>query len=173
MKFVAIDFETANREPHSACAIGLVRVESGKIVSQRYSLICPPVRNFEFTHIHHITWDDVCQSPSWADLLPWVRETIDGVDFLAAHHAAFDREILESCCNYYRLDSPNLPFLCTVKLARLQWGIYPTKLPNVCQKLGIELQHHQALSDARACAQIVCQSYAQLRNAKISAAMLD
>lgn len=171
MKFVAIDFETANRDPHSACAIGLVRVEAGKIVSQRYSLICPPTQHFEFTHIHQLAWSDVCQAPSWLELWPAIQETIAGVDFLAAHHAIFDQEVLASCCAYYQLTSTNLPFLCTVKLARLQWGIYPTKLPNVCQKLGIELQHHQALSDAQACARIVCHSDVELRDSKVFAAL--
>jgi DNA polymerase-3 subunit epsilon len=42
-----------------------------------------------------------------------------------------------------------------VRLARSTWSIYPTKLPNVCSHLNIELNHHEALSDALACAQIV------------------
>lgn len=31
--FVAIDFETANRERTSICSVGLVRVENGDILS--------------------------------------------------------------------------------------------------------------------------------------------
>ena len=50
---------------------------------------------------------------------------------------------------------PEQPFICTVKLARQTWGIYPTNLPAVCAKLSIKLDHHQALSDAEACAKIV------------------
>ena len=33
--------------------------------------------------------------------------------------------------------------------------VYPTKLPDVCRRLGIALRHHDALSDAEACARIV------------------
>jgi DNA polymerase-3 subunit epsilon len=33
MNFVAIDFETANYQPDSACAVGLVKVVGGEIVS--------------------------------------------------------------------------------------------------------------------------------------------
>ena len=33
MEFVAIDFETANRNSNSACSIGLVTFKDGKIVS--------------------------------------------------------------------------------------------------------------------------------------------
>jgi DNA polymerase III subunit epsilon len=45
--------------------------------------------------------------------------------------------------------------LCTVQLARKTWQLHPTKLPNVCDYLNIPLEHHQALSDAEACARIV------------------
>jgi len=42
-----------------------------------------------------------------------------------------------------------------VQLARSCWNIRPTKLPNVCRRLGISLHHHRADSDAEACAHIV------------------
>ena len=35
------------------------------------------------------------------------------------------------------------------------WDVRPTKLPNVAHFLGLELDHHNALSDSRACANIV------------------
>jgi DNA polymerase-3 subunit epsilon len=38
------------------------------------------------------------------------------------------------------------------------WGIYPTKLPNVCRHLGISLNHHEASSDAEACARIMIRA---------------
>ena len=40
-------------------------------------------------------------------------------------------------------------------MARRAWNICPTKLSDVCRKLGIALNHHEALSDAMACARIV------------------
>jgi DNA polymerase-3 subunit epsilon len=55
----------------------------------------------------------------------------------------------------HRLSRPSLPFVCTVKLARTVWSVYPTKLPDVCRHLKIPLKHHQADSDAEACARIV------------------
>lgn len=42
-----------------------------------------------------------------------------------------------------------------MKLARRTWGLRPAKLPDVCRHLGIGLRHHDALSDAEACARIV------------------
>ena len=80
---------------------------------------------------------------------------LQGVDFLAAHNAPFDSGVLGACCEAARLSKPAHRFICTVRLARSTWNIYPTKLSNVCQHLNIELNHHEALSDAHACAQIV------------------
>ena len=85
-----------------------------------------------------------------------IRELLRGVDFLAAHNAAFDRSVLQACCLSARLDPPPLPFECTVRHARRRWGIRPTTLPDVCRALDIPLgRHHDALSDAEACAQIM------------------
>jgi DNA polymerase-3 subunit epsilon len=42
-----------------------------------------------------------------------------------------------------------------VQISRRVWNIHPTKLSDVCAKLRIALNHHEALSDAMACAKIV------------------
>ena len=39
--FAAIDFETANSEPSSVCAVGVVIVRNGEVVDSFYSLIQP------------------------------------------------------------------------------------------------------------------------------------
>ena len=62
--FVALDFETADYSPDSACALGLVRVENHRIVERTYSLIKPPRRRFVFTYLHGITWEDVAHQPT-------------------------------------------------------------------------------------------------------------
>jgi DNA polymerase-3 subunit epsilon len=153
--FAAIDFETANYRADSACAVGLVVVKGSRIVRREHYLIRPTDRQFVFTYLHGIAWDDVRDAPTFAELWPTLREVIAGVDFLAAHNASFDRRVLESCCLTYGLARPAHPFVCTVKLARTVWSVYPTKLPDVCRHLKIPLKHHQADSDAEACARIV------------------
>ena len=153
--FIAIDFETANYSPDSACAVGLAVVKGSRIVRREHYLIRPPERQFAFTYIHGITWDDVRNAPTFNELWPTLQVLIADADFLAAHNASFDRRVLDSCCRTYRLSQPDQSFLCTVKLARTLWGVYPTKLPDVCRHLNIPLRHHQADSDAEACARIV------------------
>ena len=155
MNFVAIDFETANYRADSACAVGLVKVMDGEIVAKAVHLIRPPTREFVFTHIHGLTWKDVANAKDFATLWPTIELFLDGAAFLAAHNASFDKGVLHACCASYGLQAPSLRFECTVQIARRTWNIRPTKLPDVCQKLGIALNHHEALSDALACARIV------------------
>lgn len=155
VRFVTLDFETATCDSASACALGVVVVERSRIIRRRRWLMRPPHRHFEFTYVHGITWSMVANEPTFAELWPEVRSEMDGAQFLAAHNASFDREVLQACCRRAGVRPPGLRFLCTVQLARRAWGVYPTKLPNVCEFLGIDLDHHEALSDAEACARIV------------------
>ncbi len=99
-------------------------------------------------------------SPTFGELWESIHPLFDDTDFLAAHNAAFDARILRGCCRHYKIPMPELNFTCTMQLARRTWRIYPTKLSDVCRSLKIPLQHHEALSDALACAKIVLAAYA-------------
>ena len=154
-RFAAIDFETANNARDSACALGVVIVERGRIVDRLYELIRPPTREFLFTHIHGLEWEDVQGAQRFDVVWAEMARKLADVAFLAAHNAPFDKGVLGACCETYGLAAPVQPFVCTVQLARRQWDIRPTKLPDVCNYLNIDLRHHQADSDAEACARIV------------------
>jgi DNA polymerase III subunit epsilon len=170
---MALDFETANYARDSACAIGLVRVENGEIAASEAFLIRPPSREFYFTWLHGIDWDMVKDAPTFKELLPELRPWFDGADFVAAHNASFDRGVMSSACERYGLEMPPNPFVCTVHVARNLWNIYPTKLPNVCDSLGIDLgRHHSAEHDALACAAIVRRALAELGASRFSTRFL-
>src|ERR1700690_163783 len=154
-RFATIDFETANHSQDSACAVGVVIVERGSIVARLHERIRPPSRQFAFTHIHGLAWEDVRHAPSFDAVWTQIASALAGVEFLAAHNAPFDRGVLGACCASYGLTLPQQPFVCTVRLARAQWDIFPTKLPDVCRHLGIARLHHQAGWDADACARLV------------------
>jgi DNA polymerase-3 subunit epsilon len=164
--FVAIDFETADKGADSACSVGLVRVEHGVVAKTVVQLIrpprleegdlfSPPPEAFQFTYIHGIKPSQVLDQPTFAQAWPKLSPLLSGAQFLAAHNAPFDSGVLTACCDAAGLPKPAQRFVDTVRLARSTWQIYPTKLPNVCERLGIELNHHEALSDALACAKIV------------------
>ncbi|MDF1564390.1 MAG: 3'-5' exonuclease [Deltaproteobacteria bacterium] len=159
--FAAIDFETAHTERDSACALAVIRVEGGAVVAREVRLIQPPRRErWMFTDIHGIQLSDVASAPRFGELWPTFAPLLEGVAFVAAHNAGFDRGVLGASLERVGLEPPEAPFLCTVRLARRVFDIFPTKLPLVCEALRIPLQHHDPASDAEACAQIVIQAAA-------------
>lgn len=155
LSFAAIDFETANHEPESACALGVAVVRAGQIIAVERYLIRPPTPEFRFTHIHGLTWEQVRDAPTFPQVWRQVTRRLAASQFLAAHNARFDRSVLAACCEHYRLHPPPEPFVCTVDVARRLWNLRPAKLPDVCRHLGIPLRHHDPGSDAEACARIV------------------
>jgi len=161
--FVAIDFETASYTRDSACAVGLVRMAAGKVTDSQAFLIRPPSPQFVFTYLHGITWDMVKDAPTFAELLPKLNAFIGGAQFVAAHNASFDRGVFTRACEHYGLEVPGHRYVCTVTVARGVWSIFPTKLPDVCARLGIDPgRHHDAADDALACARIVDRALDEL-----------
>ena len=163
MVFVAIDFETANYYRDSACEIGLAWVEKGKIIRNRSVgfRIRPPTDFFTFTHIHDIDWSMVADEPTFEELWPDIEPILKNADFLVAHNAPFDRSVLNACCEAAGLEMPDIPFKCTLQIARQRWKLKPAKLPDVCKFLDIpfnEEEYHSALYDAMLCAQIMIKA---------------
>ncbi|HEY9072698.1 MAG TPA: exonuclease domain-containing protein, partial [Desulfobaccales bacterium] len=104
--FVAIDFETADYQSDSACAVALVRVEGSRIVKRSHFLIRPPRHNFVFSYLHGITWEMVAQEPTFRELWPQLSSLLADIKFLSAHNAPFDRGVLQSCCAVHGLKPP-------------------------------------------------------------------
>jgi len=157
-RFAAIDFEIADYSYDSACAISVVVIEKGNIIKNISDFIQPPRRSFIFSYLHGITWKDVAKKPKFEELWPKINNILEDVEFIAAHNAVFDRAVLNSCCAMVGIAPLNIPYLCTVKLSRHLWGIYPTKLSDVCRHFNILHTHHNAESDAIVCAKIVLKA---------------
>lgn len=153
--FAAIDFETANRYRNSACAVAIVLANENGILKTYSSLIRPPQLHFEFTSIHGIAASDVRDAPTWGEIHDHVMNLLQDIEFLAAHNASFDKSVMNAVCRHWARPPHPGPWKCTVRLARETWNLHPTKLPDVCRHLSIPLRHHDALSDAQACARIV------------------
>ena len=139
--FVAIDFETANTDPVSACALGVVRVEHGKIVSECVFYLNPPTRDFAFTSIHGITWADVRNSPEFGPSWKSIQSMLAGAEFLVAHNAQFERKVLWECCKHWNVPRTDLDIVCSMALARKRWKLNNYRLPTVARHLAIELKH--------------------------------
>jgi DNA polymerase III subunit epsilon len=151
--------QSTSRPPISVATVR-VPSQSSALKARRSSSVVhyyirPPRRHFVFSYLHGISWNDVVDAPAFRQLWLALQERFAGVEFLAAHNASFDRSVLRTCCEQARLSALAHSFQCTVRLVRTVWNIYPTTLPDVCRHLHIPLRHHDARSDAEACARIV------------------
>jgi DNA polymerase-3 subunit epsilon len=154
-RFAALDFETADYGRDSACALSIVIVEDDTVRDTWTRLIRPPRHEFVFTYLHGIAWAQVKNQPSFGELWQEAAQKLSGLDFIAAHNAAFDRSVLQACCDASGVQPLRKPFVCTVKVARAVWQLRPATLADVCRHLSIPLNHHNAESDALACARIL------------------
>lgn len=167
---VGVDVETACSTRGAVCALGVSVVLRGAVVRERHWYLDPGTRfDPRFIAIHGIKPADVAGEPllasAWPSVEAFLRETLDelreprlfGPDdggvapLYVAHNAQFDRMQIEQA-----LRSP-LPFrlTCTVAMSRRAFPrLERHNLAAVSSHLGIALKHHDALSDARACALI-------------------
>jgi len=159
MTFTAIDFETATNNRNSACAVGIVTVENGIITDEYYTLIKPPNNEYNrhTIQVHGITPEDTKNAPTFVEIYPEIKKRLQG-KIVVAHNESFDRTVLQKTMAEYGLDYSELNISdrweCTMKMCRTN-NKYPSgKLDECCAVENIELNHHEALSDARACAEL-------------------
>jgi DNA polymerase-3 subunit epsilon len=70
----------------------------------------------------------------------------------------FDRSVLKNCLDFYNLPAIIPDFYCTYQASRKKlYGLENYKLSTVSDYFGIKLNHHEALSDARAAAKIAIE----------------
>lgn len=155
--FVAIDFETANQYRSSVCSVGMVVVEHGIITDSFYHLI-KPNPNFYCrwaTDIHGITYWDTIDEQSFPEVWERIVERIFNLPFVA-HNSPFDEGCLKAVHALYDMSYPGYQFYCTCRAARRAFpDLVNHQLHTVSSHLGFELKdHHNALADAEACAQI-------------------
>ena len=156
MTFTAIDFETATGRPESACAIGIITVENSVIVDEYMTLIQPPNNEYWYGNImcHGIKPIQTLDKPLFDEVFPEIKKRIFGRK-LVAHNERFDRNVMQKSMKYYGLYYDELeiddPWECTCKIYRKK-GYKPANLKYCADQNNIPLNHHEALSDARACA---------------------
>lgn len=173
MDFTAIDFETANSSPASACSVGLVRVRDGEVVAQTGWLIRPPAGHDDFnewnTKIHGLYAEDVAQAATWEEQIDRLC-TFAGADVLVAHSAKFDLTVLSRACEVTGVEAPPYRSLCSLAVARKTYELDSYRLPKAAAAAGFgDFPHHDALADARACAQIIIDAARRAAVADIEA----
>ena len=160
--FAAIDFETANQYRTSVCSVGVVVVRDREIADTFYSLIRPEPEYYSYwnTQVHGITYTDTINASIFPHVWQQIEPLIEDLP-LIAHNKSFDESCLKACFRTYQMDYPDYEFLCTLKSARkLLKGLPNYQLHTVSAHCGFNLNnHHHALADAEACAQIALRIF--------------
>lgn len=162
MDFVTIDFETATTDIDSPCEIGLTFVNDNRVVDTKSWLIKP--RQFPYFNdfnmmIHGIKPRDVEKKPELKELWNEIRPLIDD-KFIIAHHARFDVSVLRKTLDYYSIQYPNIDFTCSYILSKHLWkGLPAYDLKSLCRQNNIDLVHHRAGPDSKACAELTIKIF--------------
>ena len=153
--FAAIDFETANQNRSSVCAVGIVIVKNGEITDTLYSLIRPEPNFYTYwnTRCHGITAGDTDNAPVFPEVWKKIQLLIKGLP-LIAHNSPFDEGCLKNVFRVYQMNYPDYKFYCTLRASRKRYPELPNhRLHTVSKYCGYEMRHHhEALDDAYACA---------------------
>ena len=96
------------------------------------------------------------EAPAFPELWTELEPLMDS-GLLVAHNAPFDMSVLAKCLRDYGLRwHPRVPYVCTCQMGRrLLPGLPNHRLNTLCDYLHLELDHHHAGSDSRACGEIL------------------
>jgi DNA polymerase-3 subunit epsilon len=156
--FLAIDFETASKDRASACALGFAHVVDGGVDASGSTLIDPrlPADAWCFGDVHGIEPQDVVGAPTFAAVWAELDARFPG-ELLVGNNASFDIGVLRAELERAGV-RPIAPIRsrCSAAIARLAWPAIPrVTLAHLTATLGIPLKHHDAGSDAQACAAVL------------------
>lgn len=161
--FIAIDIETANQSHASICQIALVGY-AGSNRTWEWSTLVDPEEEFDQLNIdiHGISSLHVQSAPKLPDLLSAIGDSIG--EQVVASHTPFDCNSLNGAARKYGLNFPQCRWIDTCEISRFAWPeLSNHKLDTLCQHFSIPLDHHNALSDAIACGEILTQAVLETR----------
>lgn len=154
--YIAIDFETANNNRISACAIGLSFVKNNIVVHSDKHYILPP-SNEKFlkshTEIHGIKRTDLEYAMNFKELWEYEFKKYFNNNLVVFHNASMDLSILKNSFEYYEIKPFSVSYIDTMLFAE-KLG-YPKKFVDLAKTLNIEIKkHHDPKDDAEVCALI-------------------
>jgi len=154
--FISIDFETANKNRVSACALGLVFVKDDRIAFKTSFHIKPPIgENFESKNIniHGITAEDVDYAMTFDEL--WESELSNYLNdsLVIFHNASMDLSVLKNLFQHYSISEFDIDYLDTMRIAEKSGN--PKKLSELAELFDVKFENkHDPMEDAKVCAMI-------------------
>ena len=154
--YIAIDFETANQNRVSACALGLAFIKNDRIAFNTSFDIKPPEkenflpRNIE---IHGITAEDVDYAMTFDELWESELSKYFNNNLIVFHNASMDLSVLRNLFEHYSIQNYEIEYLDTMRLAEKTGN--PKKLRELAEKFEIEFENlHDPKEDAKVCAYV-------------------
>lgn len=170
LKFAVVDVETSGGagDQNRITEIGIALFDGLEPVGEYHTLVDPGVPITPFVqNLTGITDEMVSGAPQFSKVAEHVAELLDERIFVA-HNVQFDSKVLRTemkrCCIAF-----DPPRLCTVKLSRKVFpGHTSYSLHNLTESLGLpDFNHHRAMADTLACAEILKMAYAKIGPEKI------
>jgi DNA polymerase-3 subunit epsilon len=136
--------------------VAIVRMAAGGAIEDEYVTLLNHQRDIAATQVHGLTAADVCEAPTFVEVVGDVAARLDGA-ILVGHNLRFDLAFLVAECTQAGYPLPAIPGLCTLRLAYLLVPeLASRKLASCCANAGIRLDGaHSALDDAQATAQLL------------------
>lgn len=154
-QIVVFDVETPNGMNDRICSLGIAVVENGEIMSRQHFLVNPECkfdpRNIQ---IHGIHPEKVADAPTFPAIWEQVQKLFHE-KLVAAHNTGFDLCVLKKTLRAYDIDESMVYYVDTLAMARAEIESESYKLPALCARFGIPLNHHDAGSDSSACASLL------------------
>lgn len=156
--YVVVDIETTGggNTHHRITEIGMVKLVDGEVVDTYQSLVNPQ-RHIpaSITRLTGISNDMVSDAPLFVEIADDIEQFTQDAVFVA-HNVNFDYGFIKQ--EFERLERPfRRPKLCTVReMRKAKPGLPSYSLANLTAHFDIQMeQHHRALSDAKAAAQLL------------------
>jgi DNA polymerase III epsilon subunit family exonuclease len=156
-RLAVIDTETTGVSAsfgHRIIEIGVVLIESGRVVGEYEQLIDPQRHvSLAITALTGITNEMVVTQPRFSEVMPKIQTFLEG-SILVGHNVSFDLSFLDVEFRRETMDLVRImegrPVLDTVRLARKRFGRGGNSLGSLARRLGIQQScAHRALDDAR------------------------
>ena len=151
--WAATDRETATKQAHSVCSLGVATLVDNELVAREW-LVKPPGNRYddENTEVHGLTADDTRDAPAFPKIWKEASKLVT-LSRALAHNAEFDIGCIRAAMRHHKQKEPGFrPVGCTLRMAHLVWPQRTKnyRLDTLSAEHGIEVDAHKAGSDAAA-----------------------
>lgn len=157
--FVGIDLEWASSVPGNVCEVGVVWFEHGVAVESFKSLVRPILPEWGTWQYLNLPYrlEHAMEAPSFSEIWSELAPRLSGQTLIAHNAPSAEAIYLGSALAHHDLaPAPGSELYCSLELAKRVWPAETAHgLRRMAALLGLELDHHDPESDARACGEVV------------------